>query len=139
MHLPRRARLFVFVLITLLAASFSTRGSTAEPAKAESPIPLAKPKFRLAVEEVIPPEFQFEITKLKEMRERSKQGLISQSEVSVQANAVDALQRRTTYLITLRSEGGTLGELMKVTSGTNTGVSLTLINAGEPSDLDSKL
>ncbi|MEO7412428.1 MAG: hypothetical protein ABIZ81_03655 [Opitutaceae bacterium] len=86
----------------------------------------------------MPPEIAVEVQKLKRIRELADKKLVSPDEVALQASIVENLERRITDLITLRSEGGTLGELVNVTSG-NDSPSLTLINAGEPSDLEAKL
>ena len=86
----------------------------------------------------MPPEFDVEMQKLRRLRELAEKKLVTPEEVTVQASIVERLSRGGIEQITLRSEGGTLGELVNVTSGDRS-LSLTLINAGEPSDLEAKL
>jgi hypothetical protein len=136
----RPLRLFGFTLVIVLATLVLTAGTAAAQNKTEPATSQAKPRFQLSRETVMPPEFETEARKLNRVQDLAKKGMITSDEVAVQASIVTNLERRITFLLTLRSEGGTLADFLEVTSPEKgKGVSLTLINAGEPADLEVKL
>jgi hypothetical protein len=127
------------LLSSLLAAS---RAATADKPLDVPASPVSKAKFQISLSEVSPPEYPVELQKLQRTQELFKRGLVPNSEVAHQESVVESLRLHNKAVITVGSDGGTLAELLEAAAQTSQrqgGFSLTLINAGDPSDLNAKL
>jgi hypothetical protein len=72
------------------------------------------------------------------LRARHSAGLATDEQLSRATYALKEAEERAPYLLTIRSLGGTLKEFIDVASRSDD-VSLNVINAGDPADLEIKL
>ena len=98
----------------------------------------AKEKFQLTWRDAEFPELQFAAKKYQLAQDRFKQGNISAEEVAGLQFNLESLEKRSPYLLNLTSKGGSLREFLAVATGPDER-SFTVINAGEPSDLETPL
>lgn len=96
-------------------------------------------KFQLSWTRIPPPELKFVLEKIKLAENRLRQGVGTNEELIGLRGDLENIENRTGYLFTIQSAGGTLREFIAAASIGGSEVSFTLINAGEPIDLETPL
>jgi hypothetical protein len=134
-------RLSTSTLVALLIApAFS---QDAPPVKTKEREAKSDPaKFELRASLTTTPELIQATKRLELAQQRLRTGLVSSEEVSELSYQRQAIERRAPVLFTLRSLGGPLSALVDATSSVgrySDTLSFTLINAGEPADLETQL
>ncbi len=130
-----------FALLALLSAPAVAQVAPADKTKAPE-VKSASARFEISVSRTDPPELIQAVKRLESAKQRLRMGNISPEEVSELSSIVDALDRRAPLLFSLYSPGGPLSAFIRAASEisryTST-LSFTLINAGEPADVETQL
>lgn len=131
-------RLALLALATFLA--LSTPRILLASEKSPAPEPKASPaKFQLTWSRGAPPgELKFVQEKLRLAEARFQTGNASREELVGLRQDLERIEERAPYRLTIESSGGTLREFLAATSS-GAEVSFTLVNAGDPADLETPL
>jgi hypothetical protein len=95
-------------------------------------------KFELTWTQLPFAELEVALRNLAHSEKVYHQGGLSEEELGIQRIQVAALERRAPYQLSIRSNGGSLREFVTAASSSEVG-SFSLINAGEPADLETPL
>lgn len=95
-------------------------------------------KFEITWTRPPTPELQMARNKLASSEKAYRQGGISQGEITVERFQVAEIERHAPFLLSIVSHGGSLREFISAASASED-VSLTLINAGDPADMETQL
>ncbi len=123
-----------FVALLALQLQPTARAASAE----KSGETASQGRFQLSWSRHSTREFELAEEKFRAAERGFKQGNISAQEVEVLRSILETLHERIPYLFNLTSRGGSLREFLAVATGPEER-SFTVINAGEPSDLDTPL
>lgn len=134
----RHLLLTALALLALLDSPAS--GQVAPPDKSKAPAAKSTPaKFELGVSRIDPPELTQAYRRLESAQQRFRSGNLSKEELAELSYQVEILEQRTPFALLLHSAGGPLSAFLEATSSSRGGVSFTLINAGDPADLETPL
>lgn len=126
--------------IPLLAAALSlaiAAATHAQPSSAKQKTPAPdSPKFTLQWFQPTTPELTAYEREASSIARRQKVGEATQEQLEAALARVEHAQKRTPYLLNIESLGGTLAEFASLASRASE-MSLTVINAGEPADLQT--
>ena len=122
-----------FALVALIAGPAS-----AQPASSKSQSVTPPGKFRFTWSWTQTPEIERAAERLKSVQQRFKTGNASQEEVSELQFMFEDAERRVPIHLTVESGSGPLSAFLAAASE-NTDRSFTLINAGDPADLETQL
>jgi hypothetical protein len=126
-------------LLVVLCASAPAHSAEATKATKSSSASSSNKNFEISWTRAILPEEAFAREQLESLRQRHSAGLATTEELSQITYQLKIAEGRAPYLLTIRSKGGTLKEFFDVAAASSNDVALTVINAGDPADLDVKL
>ncbi len=133
MPLTRHSLPVLCALFSLLVPRLAAAEKSTSPDPKNTP-----PKFQLSWTRLEPPELKFVAEKLKLADARYLTGTGSNEEVIGLRQDLERIEERAPYRFTIESKGGTLREFLAATS-IGSEVTFTLVNAGEPVDLETAL
>lgn len=125
----------LIVLCALFALLVPPLSAAEKPAAPEAK---STPKFQLSWTRIPPPEQKVAVERVKSAEARVLSGTGSNQELMGLRGDLENIENRAAYRFTIQSAGGTLREFIAATS-ISSEVSFTLINAGEPIDLETPL
>ncbi|MCX6956803.1 MAG: hypothetical protein NTV51_32155 [Verrucomicrobia bacterium] len=131
-------------LLAFAALCLGTLSAQTPPAeKSKTPAPKTEPgKFDLRASFTTPPELIQMAKRLELAQQRYQQGVGAPDEVTELKYQLESIERRAPVLFALESPGGPLSAFVAATSTIDrysSTLSFTLINAGEPADLETPL
>ena len=124
------------IAILGLTVAFGLHAQT-PAAKSKSPPP-DSPKFKIDLVRQVTPDITALSRQVEAVARRHKLGQVTQEELQTALSALEIAQHRTPSLLNIESLGGSLGEFANIVSSSDQ-MSVTIINAGEPSDLETTI
>ena len=131
---PSNLRSLAVVLFTSLALPLSARAASAGKAAPSA----TSAKFTFSWSRGSLPEMTWARERHNALEKRFKMGNATEEEVSVLRQQLLELERRAPYLLNFKSNGGPLSALVAAASQSGE-MSFTVINAGEPADLETPI